>query len=51
MNMKEQLRSEIRKELVRMEITCLDMASLLRSLGIQVGGGLKPSSHEASCLC
>lgn len=50
MNMKEQLRSEIRKELSRLEMMCIDMASLLRGLGIQVGSSLnRPTySHEAS---
>lgn len=46
MNLKEQLRVEIRKELNKLEIMCIDMASLLRGLGIQVGGGSYPLSHE-----
>ncbi|KAI9091989.1 hypothetical protein K1719_027924 [Acacia pycnantha] len=46
MNMKEQLRTEIRKELNKLEITCVDMASLLRGLGIQVGGGFSPLPQE-----
>ncbi|XP_054809693.1 uncharacterized protein LOC129311413 [Prosopis cineraria] len=46
MNMKEQLRIEIRKELNKLEITCVDMASLLRGLGIQVGGGCSPLPQE-----
>ncbi|KAI4357969.1 hypothetical protein L6164_001881 [Bauhinia variegata] len=46
MNMKEQLRVEIRKGLKRLEMTCSDMASLLRGLGIQVGGGLNPLPKE-----
>lgn len=45
-NLKEQLRGEIRKEINRLEITCIDMASLLRGLGIQVGGGFCPMSHD-----
>lgn len=49
MNMKEQLRVEIRKGLHKLEMTCVDMASLLRGLGIQVGGGFKPLPREASC--
>ena len=50
MNLKEQLRVEIRKELNKLEMTCIDMASLLRGLGIQVGGGLYPMTPEVSCL-
>lgn len=50
MNLKEQLRVEIRKELNKLEMTCTDMASLLRGLGVQVGGGLFPMSPEVSCL-
>ncbi|KAL9268303.1 hypothetical protein AKJ16_DCAP22798 [Drosera capensis] len=44
MNMKEQLRANIRNELHRLEITCSDMASLLRSLGVHVG--INPTAHE-----
>ncbi|MFS8017641.1 putative DnaJ domain, Chaperone J-domain superfamily [Helianthus anomalus] len=39
MNLKEQYRTEVIQDLKRLEITCLDMASLLRGLGIQVGNG------------
>ncbi|KAK8643443.1 hypothetical protein V6N13_012742 [Hibiscus sabdariffa] len=46
MNLKEQLRMEVRKELSKLEISCIDMASLLRSLGIPVGGGFYPLSNE-----
>ncbi|KAJ7953945.1 DnaJ domain containing protein [Quillaja saponaria] len=46
MNLKEQLRIEIRKHLNKLEMTCTDMMSLLRSLGIQVGGDFKPMSQE-----
>lgn len=46
MNLKEQLRAEVRKELNQLEIKCRDMASLLRGLGIQVGGGFQPQAHE-----
>ena len=31
-------------------MTCIDMASLLRGLGIQVGGGSCPMLPEVSCL-
>ncbi|XP_048134388.1 uncharacterized protein LOC115750549 isoform X2 [Rhodamnia argentea] len=48
MNLKEQLRAEIRKEITKLEITCTDMASLLRGLGIHIGGGLCPLPQEAS---
>ncbi|XP_059445585.1 uncharacterized protein LOC132177333 [Corylus avellana] len=46
MNLKEQLRVEIRKELNKLEMMCIDMASLLRGLGIEVGGGFYPLPHE-----
>ncbi|XP_030543886.2 uncharacterized protein LOC115750549 isoform X3 [Rhodamnia argentea] len=46
MNLKEQLRAEIRKEITKLEITCTDMASLLRGLGIHIGGGLCPLPQE-----
>ncbi|WRX14259.1 hypothetical protein QQP08_006746 [Theobroma cacao] len=46
MNLKEQLRIEVRKELSQLELSCINMASLLRSLGIPVGGGFCPLSHE-----
>lgn len=46
MSTKEQLRNEIRKELSRLELSCIDMASLLRTLGIRVDGGFHPLSHE-----
>ncbi|XP_044492869.1 uncharacterized protein LOC123216507 isoform X2 [Mangifera indica] len=46
MNLKEQLRVEVRKELHRLETTCIDMASLLRALGIHVGGNFHPLSNE-----
>lgn len=39
---------EVRKELSKLEISCIDMASLLRSLGIPVGGGSYPLSNEVS---
>ncbi|XP_049404066.1 uncharacterized protein LOC125867562 [Solanum stenotomum] len=43
MNLKEQIRSEVRKELSKLEMTCHDMASVLHGLGITVGNG---TSHE-----
>ncbi|KAK3027256.1 hypothetical protein RJ639_041202 [Escallonia herrerae] len=43
MNLKEQHRAEVRKELDKLEMTCKDMASLLRGLGVNVAG---PLSHE-----
>ncbi|XP_022131619.1 uncharacterized protein LOC111004748 [Momordica charantia] len=45
-NLKEQFRVDVRKELRKVEMKCTDMASLLRGLGIQVGTGLHPSSQE-----
>ncbi|KAE9454480.1 hypothetical protein C3L33_13643, partial [Rhododendron williamsianum] len=41
MNLKEQIRAEVRKELKLLEIMCRDMASLLRGLGIQVRAAYK----------
>ncbi|KAK7309908.1 hypothetical protein RJT34_07022 [Clitoria ternatea] len=46
MNLKEQLRVEIRKGLSVLEMQCKDMASLLRGLGIQVGGSFNPLPNE-----
>lgn len=46
MNLKELLRAEVRKELSKLELTCLDMASLLRGLGVHVNGGLQPLPNE-----
>lgn len=46
MNVKEQLRAEVRKELNVLENTCRDMASLLRGLGVQLGGGFKPLPND-----
>ncbi|OMO93606.1 hypothetical protein CCACVL1_06437 [Corchorus capsularis] len=48
MNLKERLRMEVRKELSKLELSCIDMASLLRSLGILVGGGLCPQEVHAA---
>ena len=46
--MKERFRVEVRKELSRLEITCFNMASLLRGLGIHVEGGFNPLPKQAS---
>ncbi|KAL1218500.1 hypothetical protein V5N11_001668 [Cardamine amara subsp. amara] len=46
MNMKEKARVEITKSLKRLELTCVNMASLLRSLGIHVAGGTSPLPQE-----
>ncbi|XP_059655641.1 uncharacterized protein LOC132302735 [Cornus florida] len=46
MNVKEQLRAEVRKELNKLEMACHDMASLLRGLGIDVSGGFHPLPNE-----
>ncbi|KAF7827944.1 DnaJ domain containing protein [Senna tora] len=46
MNIKEKYRAEIMKGLSQLEMTCIDMASLLTCLGIQVGGGFNPLPHE-----
>ncbi|KAF6140053.1 hypothetical protein GIB67_001794 [Kingdonia uniflora] len=45
-NMKEQLRVDIRKELARLEIKVSDMTSLLRSLGVNVAGGHFPALRQ-----
>ncbi|KAG5059640.1 hypothetical protein JHK87_000669 [Glycine soja] len=50
MNLKEQLRVEIQKGLNQLEMRCHDMPSLLRGLGIQVGGSFIPLPNEASCV-
>ncbi|KAL5723292.1 hypothetical protein ACHQM5_006707 [Ranunculus cassubicifolius] len=47
-NMKEQLRAQIRKELVRLELIHTDMISLLRALGIPVGTGFCPTTQEVN---
>ena len=46
MNLKEQLRVEIRKELDKLETS--DMATLLWGLGIKLGGDSDPLPHEVS---
>lgn len=46
--MKDKLRAEIRKELNILESSCNNMAALLRGLGIQVGGGVRPLPEEVS---
>ncbi|XP_016546896.2 stress response protein NST1 [Capsicum annuum] len=43
MNLKEPMKAEVQKELSKLELTCHDMASVLRGLGINVGDG---TSHE-----
>lgn len=45
-NVKEQLRSVVRKELSKLELSCKDMATLLRGFGIQVDGGFCPLPHQ-----
>ncbi|XP_021672909.2 uncharacterized protein LOC110659335 isoform X2 [Hevea brasiliensis] len=50
LNLKEQLRIEVRRELDKLEANCRDMASLLRGLGINTGGGLYPLSSESKKL-
>ncbi|XP_031492153.1 uncharacterized protein LOC116258864 [Nymphaea colorata] len=48
MNLKEQLRTEIRRKFDQFEFIYRDMASLLRGLGIQVGGTHYPTEHEVN---
>ncbi|GBG75135.1 hypothetical protein CBR_g19648 [Chara braunii] len=45
---KEQIRGMIRANLERKVVGCVDMVSLLRVLGIQVEGGLRPSPEQVS---
>jgi hypothetical protein len=46
MNMKEKVRAEITKSLKILELKCVNMAALLRGLGITVGGGTSPPPNE-----
>nr|TKR85030.1 hypothetical protein D5086_0000253830 [Populus alba] len=46
LNIKERFRVEVRKELYRLEVTCINMASLLRGLGIHVEGGFQPLPNQ-----
>lgn len=46
MNLKEKLRVEIQKGLNQLEMQCHDMTSLLRGLGIHVGGSFIPLPNE-----
>ncbi|KAL0701236.1 hypothetical protein Bca4012_057358 [Brassica carinata] len=46
MNMKEKVRAEINKSLKVLELQCINMASLLRGLGIPVNGGISPPPQE-----
>ncbi|OMO93586.1 hypothetical protein CCACVL1_06442 [Corchorus capsularis] len=48
MKLKDQVRMEVRKELSKLEMACIDMASLLRSLGILIGGSLCPKEVHAA---
>ena len=48
MNLKEQLRVEIGKELDKLETS--DMATLLWGLGIKLGGDSDPLPHEVSWI-
>ncbi|MCD7445921.1 hypothetical protein HAX54_024621 [Datura stramonium] len=47
MKLKERIRAEVGKEISKLEMTCHDMASLLRGLGITVGGGTIHEVHVA----
>ncbi|KAJ0241338.1 Chaperone DnaJ-domain superfamily protein [Hirschfeldia incana] len=46
MNMKEKVRAEITKSLKLLELSCFNMAALLRGLGIPVNGGISPPPQE-----
>ncbi|KAF5745344.1 hypothetical protein HS088_TW07G00928 [Tripterygium wilfordii] len=48
LNLKEKFRAEVRNELCKLEKICIDMASLLRGLGIHVPGGYRPLSHQVN---
>jgi len=48
MDLKEQFRGQITSELEEIASSCKDMASLLRRLGIPVGGGNFPSSQQVN---
>jgi len=50
MNTKDELRVEIKKKLNHLENQCIDMTSLLRGLGVNVGASLRPLPKEASCV-
>lgn len=50
LSLKEALRSEVRKDLESMEKKHIDMASILRGLGIPVGGGLFPMPNQVCCF-
>eukprot|EP00258_Populus_trichocarpa_P033251 XP_024449270.1 uncharacterized protein LOC112326161 isoform X2 [Populus trichocarpa] len=50
LNIKERFRVEVRKELYRLEVTCINMASLLRGLGIHVEGGFQPLPNQPPIL-
>jgi hypothetical protein len=50
MDLKEQFRGQITSELEEIASSCKDMASLLRRLGIPVGGGNFPSSQQVHGL-
>lgn len=46
MNMKEIIRAEVRNQLKTVEVRCHNMASLLHSLGLEVGSWPNPSPQE-----
>ncbi|KAJ7525609.1 hypothetical protein O6H91_17G058600 [Diphasiastrum complanatum] len=46
LGLKEQLRGQVRAELERKSLGCIDMASLLRRLGISVDGGAFPTPEQ-----
>lgn len=45
---KEEVRGRIRSDLERVAATCVDMATLLRRLGIQVEGGAFPTTKQVN---
>eukprot|EP00252_Welwitschia_mirabilis_P019803 TRINITY_DN4691_c0_g1_i1.p1 TRINITY_DN4691_c0_g1~~TRINITY_DN4691_c0_g1_i1.p1 ORF type:complete len:300 (-),score=83.52 TRINITY_DN4691_c0_g1_i1:174-1073(-) len=48
MDLKEQFRTQIRKNLEEITSSCKDMPSLLRCLGVAVEGGLFPSQQQVN---
>eukprot|EP00249_Psilotum_nudum_P023256 c28806_g1_i1 orf=422-2413(-) len=48
LDFKEQVRGRVREELERLAATCIDMATLLRRLGVEVDGGAFPSVQQVN---
>ncbi|CAM6098295.1 unnamed protein product [Calypogeia fissa] len=48
MDLRDQLRGQVRTELERVAANCLDFATLLRKLGVPVEGGSQPSTQQVN---